>query len=60
MTAEQFNREVDYGVRAHIARMLLQSGLISEREYRRLCKKYEQKCRPMIGGYITAIKPEST
>ena len=52
MTAEQFKRELEYGARAHIARRLLRAGLISEREFRRLCKKYEQKHRPMIGGYI--------
>jgi len=59
MTAEQFSRELDYGARAYIAQKLLRAGLISEREYRRLCKRYEQKHRPMIGGYIPEIKPET-
>ena len=58
MTAEQFVRELDYGARVHIAHKLLREGLISEREYTRLCKKYEQKCRPIIGGYIHGIKLE--
>ena len=60
MTAEQFNRELEYGARTHIARKLLRMGLISKREYWRLCKKYEQRCDPIIGGYILGIMPEST
>jgi hypothetical protein len=50
MTNEQFNREVEYGTRKHIADRLLRQGLISEREYRQLCTKYERIYRPIIGG----------
>ncbi len=59
MTQEQFGREIDYGARAHIAQKLLKAGLISDREYKRLCLKLEHKYRPMIGGYIKPIKPET-
>jgi hypothetical protein len=60
MTAEQMKRELDYGAMAHIAEKLLRTGLISEREYRQLCTKYERKHRPIIGGYIALKKPGMT
>jgi hypothetical protein len=56
MTKEQFGREVDYGLRAHIARKMLSAGLISEREYRKIVTKQERKYRPLIGGYIPPFK----
>lgn len=60
MTSEQLSRELNYGVRANIAKRMLSKGLISEREYRLLCTKYERKFEPMIGGYIPPQKPYFT
>ena len=60
MTGEQFKRELDYGARANIAIRLLKTGLISEREYRQLCIKYERKYHPIIGGYIRPKSLEMT
>jgi hypothetical protein len=55
MTQEQFGRELNYGVKAHIARKLLAVGLITEQEFRKLLIKYQQEYNPLIGGYISAI-----
>jgi hypothetical protein len=60
MTKEQFSRETDYGVKVHIARKMLSQGLISEREFRQLCTKFERRCRPMIGGFIPEEKRKFT
>jgi hypothetical protein len=55
MTQEQFERELNYGVKAHIARKLLAIGLITEQEFRKLLIKYEKQHCPLIGGYISSI-----
>jgi hypothetical protein len=58
MTRAQFSRETEYGAKAYIARKLLAAGFITEREYRKLCLRFERSSRPLIGGYIPANCPK--
>jgi hypothetical protein len=57
MTKEQFDREVYFGARKNIVERMLRQGLITEREFRQLCTKYERTYRPIIGGFIGMKKP---
>ena len=50
MTGEQFRHEVDYGAALSIARALLRSGLISERELCRIDTILTRRFCPILGG----------
>ena len=54
MTRELFERERDYGAAMSIAKALLRSGLITEKEYRKIDTIFTRKYQPVIGG----LKPE--
>jgi hypothetical protein len=58
MTQAQFKREIDCGAMEFIARRLLRAGLISDKEYRRICDKFERELAPIIGGYSLPEKLE--
>lgn len=54
-TAEQFDREKNYGVAMAFTRTMLSKGLISERDYRRIDTIYKAKYRPVIGALPAEI-----
>jgi len=56
MTQEQFVRERDYSAAVSIAKIMLQKGIISEKEYRKIDTMFTRKYRPVIGG-ISLEKP---
>ena len=55
MTNEQFERESNYGAAMAIARSMLERGLISEKDYRKIDTKFKKKYRPLIGGMEAKI-----
>lgn len=52
MTQEQFEREKAYGVTLSIARSMLKSGLINEREYKKIDTMMLNKYRPILGSLL--------
>ena len=50
MTKEQFNREKNYRVSISIAKNLLDKGIISEKDYRKIDTTLAQKYRPIFGS----------
>ncbi|WP_040197168.1 SHOCT domain-containing protein [Candidatus Soleaferrea massiliensis] len=50
MTAEQFDREKNYGAAISLAKTLLFKGLITEKEYDKIDKILIGKYRPIISG----------
>ena len=49
MTQEQFEREKTYRVTMSIARSMLQNGLITEQEYKKIDIMMLEKYRPLLG-----------
>ena len=49
MTKEQFDREKRYGAAMALARAMLNKGIITEEEYRRIDTMFTEKYRPLIG-----------
>lgn len=50
MTSEQFEREKTYQVTISIARSMLQQGIITEREFKKVNRMMVEKYRPLIGS----------
>ena len=50
MTKEEFKREKLYQTTMSLARQMLKSGGISEREYKEFDTKMKEKYRPIFGG----------
>lgn len=50
MTPEQFEREKTYQVTLAIVRSLLDQGIITEKDYKKVNKMMVQKYHPPIGG----------
>jgi hypothetical protein len=50
MTKEQFEREKNYRVSISIIKLLLNKGIISEKDYRKIDTKLAQKYRPVFGS----------
>lgn len=50
MTKEQFDREKNYRVSISIIKSLLNKGMISEKDYRKIDTKLAQKYRPVFGS----------
>ncbi len=49
MTQEQFEREKTYRVTLSIAKSMLQNGLITELEYKKIDIMMLEKYRPLLG-----------
>jgi hypothetical protein len=49
MTQEQFEREKGYRVTLSIAKSMLQGGLITEQEYKKIDIMMIEKYRPLLG-----------
>lgn len=49
MTTEQFDCEKAYRVTLAIAKTMLQKGLITEQEYKRINRMMLEKYRPLLG-----------
>ncbi len=49
MTQEQFEREKAYRVTLSIAKSMLQNGLITEQEYKKIDIMMIEKYRPLLG-----------
>lgn len=50
MNKEQFNREKKYRVSIAIAKNLMDKGIISEKDYRKIDTRLVQKYRPIFGS----------
>lgn len=50
MTPEQFEREKTYQVTISLARSMLQQGIITEREFKKVNRLMIKKYHPLIGG----------
>ncbi len=50
MTKEQFEREKNYRTSLAIARNLVNRGIISEKDYRKIDTKLAQKYQPIFGS----------
>ncbi|WP_165574430.1 SHOCT domain-containing protein [Desulfosporosinus sp. HMP52] len=48
MTTEQFDREKSYRVMLSIAKTMLQKGLITEQDYKRIDRMMLEKYRPLL------------
>ena len=49
MSEEQFEAEKDYQASIHLAKTLLQKGLLTEEEYAIIDTKLQEKYRPLFG-----------
>ncbi|HHX22874.1 MAG TPA: hypothetical protein GX723_02445 [Thermoanaerobacterales bacterium] len=50
MTKEQFEREKNYRVSISLLKSLLERGIISKKDYRKIDTKLAQKYRPVFGS----------
>lgn len=50
MTSEQFEREKAYCITLAIAKSMMQKGLITEQEYRKIDRMMLEKYRPLLGA----------
>ena len=50
MTKEQFDREKNYGASMAVARSMLSSGIINDKDYRKIDTIFKKKYRPLIGA----------
>jgi len=50
MTTEQFQREKNYRVSVYIVKTLLEKGIISEVDYRKIDTKLARHYRPVFGS----------
>ena len=53
MSEEQFETEKDYQVSLHLAKTLLQRGLLTEEEYAIIDTKLQEKYRPLFGTLLS-------
>jgi len=56
LTPEQFNREAGYRFSMTVMGMLLDNGLITQEEHRRIEQILAQKFSPVWAGYPDVIK----
>ena len=52
MTQVQFERETRYGTVLAIAAVMLEKGILTERDYRKIDTMMRRKYRPVIGGLL--------
>ena len=53
MSKEQFEAEKDYQTSIHLAKMLLQKGLLTAEEYAIIDTKLQEKYRPLFGTLLS-------
>ena len=53
MSKEQFEAEKDYQVSLHLAKTLLQKGLLTDEEYAIIDTKLREKYRPLFGTLLS-------
>lgn len=51
MSNEQFKRESKYGAAVALARSMLAKGLITDKDFRKVDTMFNQKYKPIIGGF---------
>lgn len=56
LTPEQFNREIGYRLSLAVMARMLEKGLITQEEYRRIEPILVQKFSPVWAGYPDVIK----
>ena len=56
LTPEQFNREIGYRLSLVVMARMLEKGLITQEEYRRIEPILVQKFSPVWAGYPDVIK----
>jgi len=57
MSKEQLNREARYEAAMAAARAMLKSGVVDERDYRKIDTIMRRKYRPIIGGLLSVNYP---